>query len=65
MEASSSAPKLRLLIEKAIDDHVVTQAEYNAIIHQATDDAIIDPQEQALLSQLREMIEDKSVKLVP
>jgi hypothetical protein len=62
---SDSAIKLRKLIEKAIEDHKLTVAEYEKILHEATKDAHIDPHEKALLNQLQEMIEDKSVKLVP
>lgn len=64
MEFSNSAEKLRKLIEKAIDDHVITRGEYDKIVHLATEDGYIDSQEQALLSQLQEMIENKTVKFV-
>jgi len=53
---------LRKLIEKAIEDHVITPQEYESIIHQATADGHINPQEQALLSQLQQMIADGSVR---
>jgi len=65
MKISESAQILRKLIDKAIEDHKITRSEYDAILHQASKDSHIDPQEQALLNQLQEMIEDKSVKLVP
>lgn len=65
METSESAKKLRIIIEKAIEDHKLTRSEYDMIIHQATKDGIIDSEEQALLSQLQDLIENKSVKLVP
>lgn len=65
METSESAKKLRMIIEKAIEDHKLTRSEYDMIIHQATMDGIIDSEEQALLSQLQDLIENKSVKLVP
>lgn len=65
METSESAKKLRIIIEKAIEDHKLTRSEYDMIIHQATMDGIIDSEEQALLSQLQDLIENKSVKLVP
>jgi hypothetical protein len=65
MKISESALKMRVLIEKAIEDHKLTRSEYDQILHQATKDSHIDPHEQALLNQLQEMIEDKSIKLVP
>ncbi len=65
MRLSESAEILRKLIDKAIDDHKITRSEYEMIINQATKDSHIDPHERALLNQLQEMIEDKSIKLVP
>lgn len=65
MKLSSSAKSLRSLIEKAIEDHKISKDEYDMIIHHATEDGHIDKHEQALLSQLQDMISDKSVKLVP
>lgn len=65
MKISESAQILRKLIDKAIEDHKITRSEYDAILHQASKDSHIDSQGQAFLNQLQEMIEDKSVKLVP
>jgi anthranilate phosphoribosyltransferase len=65
MKISGSAHTLRQMIEKAIEDHQLTKSEYEMIIHQATKGENIDNQEKALLSQLHELIGDKSVKLVP
>ncbi len=59
---SESAGRLREMIEKAIEDHVITRDEYDKIIHIATEDGHIDRHEQALLSQLQQMIEDKMVR---
>ena len=64
MKYSESAGKLRIMIEKAIDDHKITRAEMDSILHIATEDGHIDPHEQALLNQLQEMIENKTVKFV-
>jgi len=49
--------------EKAIDDHVLTRDEYDQILHLASEDGIIDRQEQALLEQLQDMIDNKTVKV--
>jgi hypothetical protein len=64
MALSKSADKLRHLIEKAIEDHKITREEYDSIIHMASEDGHIDAQEQALLSVLNDMIENKMVKFV-
>ena len=59
---SDSSIRLREMIEKAIEDGKITRDEYDKIIHIATEDGIIDRHEQALLSELQQMIEDKMVK---
>ena len=65
MKLSEKAHNLRQIIEKAIEDHKISKSEYEQIIHGATEDGHIDPQERALLSELQEMISDKTVKIVP
>lgn len=65
MKVSENAKKLRHLIEKALEDHMITKAEYEQIIHAALDDAHIDPQERALIRELQDMIAHKEIKLVP
>jgi hypothetical protein len=65
MKLSQGAKNIRVVIEQAMEDHQITKAEYDRIIHEATEDGHIDPQEQALLRELQEMIADKSIKLVP
>lgn len=63
-KVSDSSIRLREMIEKAIEDHKITRDEYDKIIHIATEDGHIDRHEQALLSELQQMIEDKMVKFV-
>ena len=65
MPISESARRLKLKIEKAIEDHKITRAEMDIIMAIATEDSHIDPLEQTLLNQLQEMIENKSVKVIP
>ncbi len=65
MTISSSAGKLKEMIIKAIDDHQLTREEYDMIIHLATEDGVVDRQEQILLEQLHDMIENRSVRFVP
>jgi len=63
-KVSDSSIRLRKMIEKAIEDHVITHEEYDKIIHIATEDGVIDRHEQALLRQLQQMIEEKEVKFI-
>jgi len=65
MKLSAEASNLRQVIEHAIEDHKITKAEYDMIIHQATEDGHLDHQELALLKELQGMIADRSVKIVP
>ena len=64
MKYSESAERLRKMIEKAIDDQKITREEMDSILNIVTEDGHIDPHEQALLNQLQEMIENRSVKFV-
>ena len=57
--------KLAELIKKAIDDGKLTNSEYEQILAVAESDGIIDPQEKKLLTQLQEMLANKSVVRVP
>jgi hypothetical protein len=65
MKHSTSAAKLSAAIKKAIDDHQITNAEYEEIMAIADEDGVIDPQERRQLAMLHDMIADKSVKRVP
>ena len=64
MRVSESAGRLKERIIKAIEDEKITREEMDAILYIATEDGHIDSQEQALLSRLQEMIENKTVKYV-
>jgi len=65
MVLSSSAEKLRKMIDKAIEDHEITVTEYEKILHLASEDNKIDAQERALLQNLQNLIESGTVKRVP
>ena len=65
MKGSTDAAKLRELIKKAIDDHVISNTEYEAIQALAHEDGIIDSQERALLGTLHDMIANKSITRAP
>jgi len=64
MKSSKTAQKLAERINKAIENEIITNREYEEILHIANEDGIIDPEERALLSQLTEMIVDKTIKRV-
>lgn len=59
---SESAQRLKIRIEKAIDDGIITPEEYDQIIQIASEDQIIDVHEKALLQQLQEMLANKTVR---
>ena len=65
MPYSEGAKKLRVMIDKAIEDHELTRAEMDQIINIAGEDSHIDKHELILLEQLNQMIENKEVKIVP
>ena len=56
--------RFKELIVKAMDDYRITRDEYDMILHLASEDGYIDNQEKAMLEQLQELIENKTVKLV-
>jgi len=64
MSISDSGNKLRELINKAIEDHVITPHEYEEITILANEDCQIDSQERAMLKELQKMIETKMVKFI-
>lgn len=57
--------KLADVIKKAIEDHMVTNAEYEEIYNIALEDGRIDNLEKALLAEFKDMIADKTIKRVP
>ena len=65
MPISESAARLKVMIEKAIEDHQITRAEMDMILHIASEDSHIDRHEHALLEELQVMIETKAVKIIP
>lgn len=64
IKITESAKKVRAMIEKAVETHKITREEYDKIINLATHDAVLDPHEKALLHQLNDMIEDKTISFV-
>jgi len=62
---TNSGVKLAEAIKKAIDDHVVTNAEYEEIYSIADEDGRLDSHELLLLREFKDMIADKTIKRVP
>lgn len=64
MEPSESAKRMSEMIKKAMEDGIITNAEYNKIMAIADEDGHLDNEERALLRHLHDMIADHSVKRV-
>ena len=64
MKLSKSGIELRDVIEKAMQDNVITNSEYKEIMKLAAKDGMIDDHEQRLLSQLQELLENGTLKRV-
>ncbi len=62
---TNSGKKLEDAIKRAIEDHVVTNAEYEEIYNIALEDGRIDEHERILLQEFKNMIADKTIKRVP
>jgi hypothetical protein len=62
MVFSKSGDRLRKVINKAIEDHIITPEEYDEIIEISMEDGHVDAQERALLAELQQMIAHKEVK---
>ena len=61
MVVTKSGKTLAQVIEKAIDDSVITFAEYEEIMSVASKDNVIDAHEKALLRELNALIANKTV----
>ena len=64
MKLTKSGIELRDVIEKAMQDCVITNSEYGEIMKLADKDGMIDDHEQRLLSQLRELLENGTLKRI-
>jgi len=63
MIVTKSGQELADVIKKAIEDSVITFAEFEEITSVASKDGILDNHEKALLKQLNALIANKTVKL--
>ena len=61
-KVSESAQRLRVIIEKAIEEHKITRDDYDRILNIASEDGVIDKHERALFVQLQQMIEDGDIR---
>ena len=64
MRLTKSGLELKDVIEKAIEDNIITKAEYDEILKVAEKDGYIDDHESMLLKQLHDMIADGTIKKV-
>ncbi len=64
-QSGKSGGKLADLIKRAIDDGKLTTSEYEQILSLADADGMIDAQEKKLLTQLQELLANKTVLKVP
>ncbi len=62
MSISENANRLKKLINKAIEDLIITPEEYEDIIQLSLRDGFVDQQERALLRELQQMIENKEIQ---
>jgi len=62
MFVTKSGQKLSSVIEKAIEDSVITVAEYEEIMLVANQEGVMDAHEKALLKELNGMIANKTIK---
>ena len=61
MLVTKSGKKLAEVIQKAIEDSVMTMAEYEEIMSVTSQDGVIDNHEKALLRELNNLIANKTV----
>lgn len=63
MGLSESADKLKVLIDKAIEDKIITPEEFDQILNLVHEDGYIDKHERKLIESLYNMVETKQVRL--
>jgi hypothetical protein len=61
MIVTKKGQNLAEVIKKAIEDSVITIAEYEEIMSVASQDGILDKHEEALLKQLNALIANKTI----
>lgn len=64
MKVSQTAQEINALIKRALESHEITSSEYERIFVLADADGHIDAQERAAISELRDLIQDKTIRVV-
>jgi hypothetical protein len=64
-QSGKSGAVLTEMIKRAIDDGKLTNSEYERILALVDTDGVIDAQEKKLLTQLQEMLTNKTVVRIP
>lgn len=64
MAIKSSSQRINDIIKEAIAKHQITPGEYETILSIADEDGHIDAMERAAISNLRDLIDDKTVRIV-
>ena len=64
MAINSAAHRINEIVKEAITKHEITHSEYERVLSLADEDGHIDPMERAAIANLRDLIEDKTIRLV-
>jgi len=64
MKLTKTGIELKEVIEKAIEDCVITNSEFEEIMKMANKDGVIDDHEQRMLSQLQALLENGTLKRI-
>lgn len=64
MKLTKAGIELKEVIEKAIEDCVITNSEFEEIMKMANKDGVIDDHEQRMLSQLQALLENGTLKRI-
>ena len=62
MKLTKPGLALRDVIEKAMQDHEITNSEYDEIMKVADKDGMVDDHEQQLLRQLQDLLQNGTIK---
>nr|WP_320132637.1 hypothetical protein [uncultured Holophaga sp.] len=64
MSVSPSAQAITAIIKRALETHEITQSDHEKVFVLADADGHIDAQERAAISELRDMLQDKTIRIV-
>jgi uncharacterized membrane protein YebE (DUF533 family) len=63
MPNTSSANEINDIIKRAIDKQEISSSDYERILSLADSDGYIDAREKAAIAHLRDMIQDRTIKV--